>query len=77
MSLMQNRWFRRVGFATIAALGLGLSGMATTPAQARDFGHRAPVAASAHHVSFFPRLLFGFGHGHYGHGGDHWGHHWR
>lgn len=77
MSLTQNRWFRRVGFATIAALGLGLSAAAAAPAQAHDFGRGAPIAARLHHASFLPRLFFGFGEGHYRHGGDHWGHHWR
>jgi hypothetical protein len=73
---MQNRWFRRVGFAAIAALSLGASAAMTSPAQAHDFGHRAPVA-SVHHASFFPRVFFGFGGQHHWHHGDHWDHRWR
>jgi hypothetical protein len=74
MSLTQNRWFRRLGFAGIAALGLGISAMLTNPAQAHEFGYRAPVV---HHAAFFPRIFFGYGGAHHGHYGDHWEHHWR
>ena len=68
MSLTQNHWFRRVGFATIAALGLGASAMMASPAQAHEYGHRVPVVTSVQHASFFPRFFFGFGH-HWHHGG--------
>lgn len=69
MSLMQNRWFRRLGFGAVAALSL----FAVSPAsqaQAREYGYRAPVAV--HHASFLPRVFFGHG--------PHWqhrDHYWR
>ena len=62
--LAQNRWFRRFGFGAIAALSL-FALTSVSPAQARDYGYRAPVV---HHSAFVPRAFFGY-HGHY------WGHH--
>jgi hypothetical protein len=57
-----------MGFAAIAALSLGASAMSSSPAQAREFDHRAPMAA-AHHASYFLRSFFGYGHP--WHHGDH------
>lgn len=71
MSLTQNRWFRRLGFAAVAALGVAGSAMLTAPAQAHDFAyHRAPIV---HHTAFFPRIFFGWHQGY----GNHWDHHRR
>lgn len=35
MSLTQNKWFRRLGFAAIAVTALGAVSLPTAPAQAR------------------------------------------
>jgi hypothetical protein len=77
MSLTQNRWFRRLGLGTIAALSLGVAVMTTAPAQAHDYGYnyRGPVAT--HHVAYFPRFFFGFGGGQHWNHYDRWDHHWR
>jgi len=69
--LTQNRWFRRFGFGAVAALSL-FALTSVSPAQAHDYGYRAPIA---HHVSFFPRVFYGY-HAHDWH--HQWGyHHWR
>jgi len=68
--LTQNRWFRRFGFGAIAALSLFALASAN-PAQARDYSYRAPVT---HHVSFFPRVFYGY-HAHDWH--NHWDYHHR
>lgn len=73
MSLTQNRWFRRLGYAAIAALSLGALAMPTAAAQARPMDYRAPVVAE-HHAAYFPRFFFGFGHGYQWH---HWDQHRR
>jgi hypothetical protein len=73
MSLTQNRWFRRLGFGAIAAVGIGLTAMTAAPAQAHDYGYRGPMIS--HHASYFPRFFSGFGGGYH-----HWYHrdyHWR
>ena len=77
MSLTQNRWFRRLGLGTIAALSLGVAVMTTAPAQAQDYGYynRGPVMS--HRAAYFPRFFFGFGGGQHWHHYDHWGQHWR
>jgi hypothetical protein len=69
--LTQNRWFRRFGFGAFAALSLGAL-VSTSPAEAREYGYRAPVA---HHAAFFPRVFFGGGH--YWHHWGHQDHRWR
>ncbi|HWB48491.1 MAG TPA: hypothetical protein VG651_05235 [Stellaceae bacterium] len=74
MSLTENRWFRRLGFAAVAVLGLTGSVMLTSPAQAHDVAHRPAVV---HHTAFFPRIFFGLGHGHHAHHDNHWDHRWR
>jgi hypothetical protein len=76
MSLTQNRWFRRFGFAVIAALSLGASAMMTNPAQAHEFGYRAPVVAM-HRAAYVPRLFFGHGWGYGGYYWHHGDHRWR
>ena len=63
--LTQNRWFRRFGFGAIAALSL-FALTSVSPAQAHDYGYRAPTT---HHAAFFPRIFFGY------HAHD-WGRHW-
>jgi hypothetical protein len=81
MSLMQNRWFRRLGLGTIAALSLGAAVMTTAPAQAHDYGYnygygyRGP--AMNHRVAYFPRFFYGFGGGQHWHHYDHWGNRWH
>ena len=81
MSLTQNRWFRRLGLGAIAAVSLGAAVMTSPPAQAHDFGYRAPVAI--HHAAYFPRYFFGFGGEHRWDHQNHWDHrdyrdyHWR
>ena len=64
MSLVKNSsWFRRIGFAAVAALSLGTAAIASRPAQAHDYGRaRGPAVASIHRVSHFPQFFFGFGH---------------
>ena len=69
MSLMQNRWFRRFGFGAIAAVALGVTAMSAAPAQAYDYGYRAPVIV--HRAAYFPRFFFGYGGGHHGYYWDH------
>lgn len=61
MSLTKNRWFRRTGFAVIATLGLAVSALSSAPAEAHEFGYRAPMT-SHHRAAHFPRVFFGFGH---------------
>lgn len=62
MSLTNNRWFRRIGFAAVAVLTLGTTAIATSPAQAHEFQHRGPAASAFHRTSHYPRYFFGFGH---------------
>ncbi|MGH7094150.1 MAG: hypothetical protein ACREFB_11515 [Stellaceae bacterium] len=54
MSLLaQNKWFRRLGFAAVAAFGLGAAVMPTAPAQARELisiaGITFPIGGHVHH----------------------------
>jgi hypothetical protein len=54
MSLLrQNKCFRRLGFAAVAALGLGFAAMPTAPAQARELisigGFTFPIGGHVHH----------------------------
>jgi hypothetical protein len=51
--MMQNKWFRRVGFAAIAATVLGAATIPTAPAQARTWlsvaGIHFPIGGHVHH----------------------------
>lgn len=51
--LMRTKWFRRLGFAAVAALGLGAAAIPTMPAQARTLisigGITFPVGGHVHH----------------------------
>ena len=81
MSLTQNRWFRRFGLGAVAALSLVAATMTTVPAQAHEYGYRAPAVVNPAFI--FQRVFTGFaGAGHWDHHAywghrDYWGHHWR
>ena len=54
MSLLtQNKWFRRLGFAAIAAMALGAAAIPTAPAHARSWvsvgGITFPIGGHRHH----------------------------
>lgn len=56
MSLLtqsKTKWFRRLGFAAVAALGLGAAAMSSAPAQARELisigGVTFPIGGHVHH----------------------------
>jgi hypothetical protein len=89
--LIQNRWFRRVAFGAVAALGLGAAMLPSAPAEARVYvgvgipGYvTAPAPYYGYPYGYYP-AYYGYPYGYayptggvyLGFGGGGYYHHWR